>query len=251
MSEEKLDLAAVIADGTLGRRTLPAIQSDPDHLRHVTLARLVVEMARCAAKPLDPIGQAVQGAIAAACTIYAVRDEQVWTGSGFLVAPGVVLTNSHVLPPDVEGAAITVSFDGSTALPARVTRVNQDVDAAALAVEGTERIRPVGLAREGAKPGEIIAVIGSPEGWNDVVTVGRVSAVGKTPSQDVGSAWEDMIFIDSVILEGSSGSMVVDIGGKVIGMVMGKIGRHAEDRGEGENAVIPIHRVIEGLGLAV
>ena len=247
---DELDLFTVIADGTLGRRTAPAIEvADPDHLRHVTLARLVVEMSRVAARPLDPIGEATQTAIDAACTIYVVQDGQTWTGSVFLIASGIVLTNSHVMPPDPENAAITVSFDGQTALHAKIRAINEDVDVEALAVEGTDGIHSVRIATEEARPGEIIAVIGSPEGWQDVVTVGRVSAVGKSPDEDVGPAWEDMIFVDAQISEGSSGSLCINVAAEAVGIVMGKIGRHAQDRGIGQNAVIPIRRVIEGLGL--
>ena len=246
-----LDLSTIMADGTLVRRTAPAFQfRDPDQQRHVSAARLLVAMSRLAAeKPLDPIGEATQSSIDAACTIYVAQGNETWTGSGFLITSGVILTNSHVIPQESEGADITVSFDGQNMLPATVVAINPDVDAAALQVQGVPDVRPVPLAIAGAKPGEIIAVIGAPEGWQDVVTVGRVSAVDRSPDQSMGPAWEEMMFVDADILEGSSGSMVIDITGKVIGMVMGMIGKHAQDRGLGQRAVIPIHRVIAGLGL--
>ena len=65
-----LDLSSALADGTLGRRTAPAIGPDRNRLRHLTLENLVMKMGRLAARPLDPIGEATQAAVDAACTMY-------------------------------------------------------------------------------------------------------------------------------------------------------------------------------------
>jgi S1-C subfamily serine protease len=52
-----------------------------------------------------------------------------------------------------------------------------------------------------------------------------------------------MMFIDADILEGSSGSMVIDVMGRVVGSVMGIIGRHAADVGSGQNAVVTVDKI--------
>lgn len=246
---DDLDLFSALADGTLGRRTAPAMGIAVDR-GHLSLVSLAAKMGREAARPLDPIGEATQAAVDAACTIYVTLGTETLTGSGFLIGDGIVLTNSHVIPSDPSASGVTVSFDGQNAMHAEVVAVSDEVDAAALRVPGTEGVPAVEISPEECRPGEIIAVIGSPEGWQDVVTVGRVSAVDRSPSGgDVGEPWSEMMFVDADILEGSSGSMVIDIQGRVVGMVMGVIGRYAQDRGVGQNAVIPIRRVLEGLGL--
>ena len=94
------------------------------------------------------------------------------------------------------------------------------------------------------KVGDIISVIGSPEGWHDTATVGRVSNI----NQQLGvfaptEAWNDIIFIDADILPGVSGGMVIGTDGKVIGSVMGIVGQQAEI-GIGERAVCPSNKII-------
>jgi len=79
------------------------------------------------------------------------------------------------------------------------------------------------------------------------VTVGRVSAIDMSPVNPPDPSWTEMMFVDARILEGSSGSMVIDVTGSVVGMVMGIIGRNVEQAGVGQNAVVPADRVIRAL----
>ena len=93
--------------------------------------------------------------------------------------------------------------------------------------------------------GDIVAVIGSPEGFHDTATVGRVSNVHQTLGESAPSlAWQDIIFVDADILEGSSGGMVIGMDGFVYGLVMGVTGQHA-DIGIGQNSISPSNKIIE------
>lgn len=199
----------------------------------------------------EPIFYAIQKATPSACLILVYYDApgqetQFWTGSGFLLAPGIIVTSNHVLPNEKAQSIIKVSFDGENKIIAKVNSRNPDLDI------GTLTIQDVGLAslpmasREPI-PGEQIAVIGAPEGWENVVSVGHVSAVDMTPERPLEKSWSGLIFIDCDIYEGSSGSMVINNSGEVIGMVMGIIGKHASDKNIGQNAVIPIYKVIQSL----
>jgi S1-C subfamily serine protease len=86
-------------------------------------------------------------------------------------------------------------------------------------------------------------VIGAPEGFHDTATVGRISNVHQGLGQDSPSAaWNDILFYDADILEGSSGGMLINMDGAVIGIVMGVTGKHA-DIGVGENAACPSNKI--------
>ena len=209
---------------------------------------VLVGLSRTSQRHVDPIAAAIRASKSAACIVNVIQTGNRWTGSGFLVEGNIVVTAEHVLPrPDMGEAVIFVSFDGDATIPARIISGDSDVDVGLLQIPPVS-IKPMTLATEGVMEGDIIAVIGAPEGWSDVVTVGRVSGTEMTPPQPPDPSWTNMIFIDAHILEGSSGSMVIDVLGQVVGMVMGMIGRHVIDRGLGQNAVISssrIHRAIE------
>jgi hypothetical protein len=55
-------------------------------------------------------------------------------------------------------------------------------------------------------------------------------------------AWNNILFVDADILEGSSGGMVIGTDFLVVGTVMGVTGQHA-DIGVGENSVCPSNKI--------
>lgn len=196
----------------------------------------------------DPIFYAIQKAIPAACliTVYYEEPNQnavTWTGSGFLIQPGLIVTSNHVLPGEQGQSIIKISFDGDDRVLAQVQSRNPSLDIGFLTI-GNMNIPPVAIAEVEPQIGEQIAVIGAPEGWENVITVGYVSAIHQTPNKLPEPAWNDLIFIDADIYEGSSGSMVINNQGEVIGVVMGIIGKEAVDKSIGQNAVIPIKKVL-------
>jgi S1-C subfamily serine protease len=95
---------------------------------------------------------------------------------------------------------------------------------------------------ETAEVGDIIAAIGSPEGWHDTATVGRISNIHQTVQNADSPAWSDLIFIDADILQGISGGMVIGTDGLVYGLVIGVTGEHA-DLAIGENSVCPSNKI--------
>jgi len=199
----------------------------------------------------DPIKKVIQNSLDASCTIMLRANGKTWTGSGFHVGNGLVITAAHVAPEEMMGSPyeIAITFDGKNLLPAKIKGSESNFDAAVLYCPGAVSIPPVTLADSSTvEVGDIISVIGSPEGWHDTATVGRVSNVNQqlgmfAPSQ----AWNDIIFIDADILPGASGGMVVGTDAKVIGWVMGVTGQHA-DIGIGERAVCPSNKISALLG---
>jgi len=195
----------------------------------------------------DPIKKVIQNSLDASCTIMLRANGKTWTGSGFHIGNGLVVTAAHVAPEEMMSSPyeIFVTFDGKTLNEAKVLASEHDFDAAILQCPNAQSVPPVTLADSSTvEVGDIVSVIGSPEGWHDTATVGRVSNVNQqlgmfAPSQ----AWNDIIFIDADILPGASGGMVVGTDGKVIGLVMGVTGQYAEI-GIGERAVCPSNKIL-------
>lgn len=196
------------------------------------------------AKQDDPIKQIIQANIQASCTIMLYGDGSTWTGSGFHIGQGVIVTAAHVAPPDKKFEA-HVSFDGQHMYPAQLIVSEPQIDAALLRCEQiAEIIPPVKLGNsDQLEVGDIIATITSPEGWNDTATVGRISNIHQSLGEYAPSpAWNDIVFIDADILQGSSGGMVIGTDGLIYGSVMGVTGQFAEV-GIGQRAICPSNKI--------
>ena len=197
----------------------------------------------------DPVKKLIQTAIQSSCTIFVDDADSSWTGSGFHLGDGYIATASHVVPPELEKKPhqIKVSFDGRTMYPAQMQISDPNVDAGIILCKPVAKIIPaVSLANsDNAEVGDIVAVIGSPEGFHDTATVGRVTNIHQTLGESAPTpAWRDIIFIDADILEGSSGGMVIGTDGKVYGLIMGVTGQHS-DIGVGENSACPSNKIRE------
>ena len=130
-------------------------------------------------------------------------------GTGFFVAPGLVLTNKHVISGG--GSLEVVFFDGRTSRAA-VSGVSQNADLALVAVEHPPSPQPT-LALDSVRNvqvGEEVLAIGSPLGMlQSTVTRGIVSAI-RTVS---GLAY---VQTDAAINPGNSGGPLMDQKGRVI-----------------------------------
>jgi S1-C subfamily serine protease len=196
-------------------------------------------------KTTDALATAINQSLPANGTIIVNDGTDGWNGSGFLLPHGRLITAQHVIEGLSKEAKINVSFEKDGELfPARVGAGNADIDVAILVLAKVPEVQPMKFAQpESISVGEQIAVIGSPGGWHDVVTTGRVSAV----NQDMGfleKSLSDFILIDADIEPGSSGSMVIDEDGNIVGMVSAMIGEHA-DIGVGKKVVIPVGKILE------
>jgi len=145
-------------------------------------------------------------------------------GSGFVWdTQGHIVTNNHV----VEGAdKITVTFyDGSTVL-AEVTGTDPDSDLAVIKVDvPSERLQPVEVADSTqVKVGELAIAIGNPFGLQGTMTMGIISALGRTLPTESSTAQgqvyriPDIIQTDAPINPGNSGGVLLDDTGRVIGV---------------------------------
>jgi serine protease Do len=143
-------------------------------------------------------------------------EEQPMTGqaSGFIVASdGYILTNGHVV---LDMTEITVMLSEGTEYPAKVIGLDQDTDIALIKIEAKD-LPSLKLANiEDVEQGQWAIAIGNPLGLQSSLTVGVVSAKGRT-NLDL-SRIQDYIQTDAAINRGNSGGPLLNIYGEVIGM---------------------------------
>lgn len=138
-------------------------------------------------------------------------------GSGLVVASdGLILTNSHV----VSGASdIDVSMADGQRSMARVLGEDPHSDIAVLRTN--EHLRAPALSFVDSKtirPGQIAIALGNPLGFEQTVTAGVVSAVGRSMRAYTGRLIDDVIQTDAALNPGNSGGPLVDSRGRVIGI---------------------------------
>jgi serine protease Do len=157
-------------------------------------------------------------------TAYVVRQHAV--GSGVIVDPdGYIVTNAHVvegaqrirvvLPIPMADSPQVEPVGKQRVLEARLIGLHKESDLAVLKIEATGlptlelgNTRPV-------HQGQLVFAIGSPEGLENSVTMGVISAVGRQPDPA-----KPLIYIqtDAPINPGNSGGPLVDTEGYVLGL---------------------------------
>ena len=200
----------------------------------------------------DPIKKTIQVGLQASCSIYVRSGKKNWSGSGFHIGNNIIITAGHVVPTDETLTEILVTFDNKNFIPATFLTSDPTIDSGAVRAERIpSNIPTLQFANsDTVEVGDIVSVIGSPEGFHDTATVGRVSNLHQSINDVNMPAWNDIIFVDADILEGSSGGMVIGTDNLVYGTIMGVTGQHA-DIGVGENAVCPSNKITNMLSKLV
>jgi len=136
-------------------------------------------------------------------------------GSGVIIDKrGYVLTNLHV----VRGAdGVTVRLSSKEESRGRIVGTDAKTDLAVILFEPTTPLTVATLGdSDKLRVGEWAIAIGNPFGLDQTVTVGVVSATGRS---DVGIAtYENFIQTDASINPGNSGGPLVNLRGEVIGI---------------------------------
>jgi serine protease Do len=134
-------------------------------------------------------------------------------GSGVIItADGYILTNNHVVE---DADQIVVRLKDGRAFAGEVKGADAESDIAVVKIKATG-LTPAKLGDSDAtRVGEFVLAIGAPFELNDTVTVGHVSAKGRSFEQD---ADQDFIQTDAKILPGNSGGPLVNLYGEVIGI---------------------------------
>lgn len=138
-------------------------------------------------------------------------------GSGVIVtADGYIITNNHV----VEGAdELNVSLSDEREFKAKVIGADPKTDIAIIKIEA-EGLPTATLAdSDRIRVGDVVFAVGNPLGIGQTVTMGIVSAKGRSVGilDDV-QGYEDFIQTDAAINQGNSGGALVDAGGRLVGI---------------------------------
>ncbi|MBI5352108.1 MAG: trypsin-like peptidase domain-containing protein [Chloroflexi bacterium] len=192
-------------------------------------------------KAVQKVGPAVVtivGTIPGQMTFFGQTGDQTVSGSGFFISDkGYILTNNHV----VEGTKeVNIILSDGTQEKATIVGTDPYSDIAILKTEGKV---PAVVALGNSdllNSGESVIAIGSPLGdFKNTVTVGVVSATGRSIDTGQGYQIEGLIQTDAAINQGNSGGPLVNLAGEVIGV------NNMIVRGSGTGAVA------EGLGFAI
>ena len=170
----------------------------------------------------DAYSEAVMGAVGdagPAVVHIGIRkaNGQSGIGSGLVVASdGLILTNSHV----VSGAAsIDVSLSDHQRSAARLIGEDPHSDIAVLRTDAPLMAPALSFVdSKSIRVGQLAIAIGNPLGFEQTVTAGVVSAVGRSLRSVTGRLIDDVIQTDAALNPGNSGGPLVDSKGRVIGI---------------------------------
>jgi len=156
-------------------------------------------------------------------------------GSGFLIdGQGHVVTNAHVIS---EADVVKVKLADDREFRAKVVGKDERLDVAVLQLQGAPNDLPVAAlgASEVTRVGEYVVAIGNPFGLGNTVTMGIVSAKGRS----IGAGpYDDFIQTDASINPGNSGGPLFNLRGQVVG-----INTAINPNGKGIGFAIPIDAV--------
>ena len=154
----------------------------------------------------------------------ALFEPQEAIGSGvILTADGYIVTNAHV----VQGARkIRVRLPGLEApgpdgskphgpVNAKLVGLDRQSDLAVLKIDATDLPALPFADSDELKQGQVVFAFGSPQGLENSVTMGVVSAIARQVSEDNPTTY---VQTDAPINPGNSGGPLVDVDGRVVGI---------------------------------
>ena len=140
------------------------------------------------------------------------------TGSGFVWdTEGHIVTNNHVVQ---SARRIEVTFADDTTAEAELVSTDADSDLAVIRVDAVaDLLRPVQLGDSSAlRVGQRAIAVGNPFGFEQTMTTGIISALGRVVRQESGFSLPQLIQTDAAINPGNSGSPLLNSQGEVIGV---------------------------------
>jgi 2-alkenal reductase len=187
---------------------------------------------------VGPAVVTVVGTIPGQDSFFGPTGDQTVSGSGFFISKdGYLLTNHHVIDGMNE---ITIVLSDGSQEKAALVGSDPYSDIAVLKADGNvPAVLPLGNS-DVLNPGETVIAIGSPLGdFKNTVTVGVISATGRSIDTGDGYTIENLIQTDAAINQGNSGGPLVNLAGQVIAINSMIV------RGSGSGAIA------EGLGFAI
>ena len=143
------------------------------------------------------------------------------TGSGFIYdADGWIVTNRHVV---ADASELVVVLNDGRQFTGEVYGIDTLTDLAIVKIDATDLpVAPIGRSAD-LKPGQIAIAIGNPLGYENTVTTGVVSGLGRQiqasdAQQTSSEQLNNLIQTDAAINPGNSGGPLVNSAGQVIGV---------------------------------
>lgn len=232
MNSTSLSLNAAIDQSRIIRSLDSALPAPPSVFSRVQsflssegFPPVFAQLAPASAGPVSLPGdaqldQAVNHAGASTVKIIGDGCGQIQEGSGFVVAPGLVVTNAHV----VAGIPHPMVMAGSVLHPTTVLLFDPSYDLAVMRVNGLGEA-PLTLDPNQVSRGAQAAVLGFPGGGAFDVKAAGVMAVFEAEGRDIygqGLTVRSVYEIQAVVRPGNSGGPLVEPDGQVIGVVFSR-----------------------------
>lgn len=169
---------------------------------------------------VESVGQAVVTVVATQPdqrTMWGVVSGGTASGSGVIISEdGYVITNNHVVEGSIQ---VSITLANGEERAAQIIGTDPFSDIAVLKMEGeVPAVASLGNS-DSLKPGETVIAIGSPLGdFVNTVTVGVISATGRSLDTGEGYLMEGMLQTDAAINQGNSGGPLVNLAGQVVGI---------------------------------
>lgn len=142
------------------------------------------------------------------------KKQETVRGSGFIVSEdGYIVTNNHVV---ANASKVSVTLHNGKKYVAKVMGTDPKTDLAVVKIDEKKLPHLTFADSEALEVGDWAIAIGNPFGLQTTVTVGVVSAKGR--SQLHIADFEDFIQTDAAINPGNSGGPLLDVEGEVIGV---------------------------------
>ncbi len=176
---------------------------------------------------------------------------QAATGTGFIVdKEGHIITNNHVIAGATE---VRVTWANGQTADAKVVGTAPSSDLAVLKIDipiSDDMIVTMGNSDD-LEVGNLAVAIGSPFGFQQTLTFGVISALGRTlqASDGYGTVMQGIIQTDTAINPGNSGGPLFDSSGNVVGVTTAIFTMGGSFEGIG--FVIPINTVKEVLPVLI
>jgi Do/DeqQ family serine protease len=140
--------------------------------------------------------------------------QPIGSGSGVIIdaAKGEILTNNHVVE---KGTAFQVQLYDGRVVDATLVGRDPQTDIALIRVRATGlAAMPVGDSAK-IQVGDLAFAIGYPFGFDQTLTMGVISGLGRT---GIGDGFQDFIQTDAAVNSGNSGGALIDSRGRLIGI---------------------------------